>query len=88
MDKMDKEKNVKGTDAQRNAPALQNEDSLDGGYTAIPKDTSSADDISADPDLVVSADNWGEMNEADARESGYIGEDGKAVDKAKKPDLH
>lgn len=49
-------------------------DTLNSGYTAIPKDISMAGDPSADLDLVSTAVDYGEMNEADARASGYIDE--------------
>lgn len=57
---------------------------LNGNYTAIPKDTERASDASADADLAATPMDFGEMNERDARESGYTDEDGEAVDLAKK----
>ena len=58
-------------------------DKLNSGLTAIPKGAASADQASADPDLVASDMDFGSTNEQEARESGYIGEDGKAVSKAR-----
>lgn len=59
------------------------EDGFNGRYTAIPKDVDSS---SADADLKASPMDFGEMNEADARASGYTDADGEAVDLAK-PDV-
>jgi hypothetical protein len=64
----------------QNLPA----DSLNANLTAIPKGAASADEASADPDLVASPMEFGTMNERDARESGYIGKNGKAVSKSRK----
>lgn len=59
-------------------------DSLNSGLTAIPKGAASVDDASADPDLVATQMDFGTSSEQEAKESGYIGEDGKAVSKARK----
>lgn len=47
-------------------------ETLNSGYTAIPKDITLGADPHVDNDLVVDAMEYGEMNEADARASGYI----------------
>lgn len=59
------------------------EDGLNGNFTAIPKDMESAGEASADADLVATPMDFGDMNEADARESGYTDAEGRAVDMAK-----
>ncbi len=58
-------------------------DSLNAGFTAIPKGATSADEASADPELVASPMEFGTMNERDARESGYIGKNGRAISKSR-----
>lgn len=64
----------------QNLPA----DSFNANLTAIPKGAASAADASADPDLVAAPMDFGPMNEKEARESGYIGKDGRAVSKSRK----
>lgn len=64
-----------------NKPAIMTSDNV----TAVPKDyrgPEQADLESADPDMAAAMD-FGEMNEEDARESGYMDENGKAVSKAR-----
>lgn len=58
-------------------------DTIAPSYTAIPKSMNSAAVETGDIDLVESQIEFGEANEDEAREAGYIGEDGKAVDMAK-----
>jgi len=60
-----------------------NEETFNGNFTAIPKEISSADQASTDADLVVTAMDYGEMNVADAHESGYTDDEGHAVAMAK-----
>jgi hypothetical protein len=57
--------------------------SFNNGFTAIPKDAASADDVAADADLVATSMDFGEMNDKDAKDSGYTDKDGKAVSMAK-----
>lgn len=47
-------------------------ETLNAGYTAIPKDITLGADPHVDNDLVVDGMEYGDMNEADARASGYI----------------
>jgi hypothetical protein len=60
--------------------------SLNGTYTAIPKQKNSAAIESGDVDLIEEEMEFGKANEKEARESGYVGADGKAVELAK-PDV-
>lgn len=62
---------------QRPATALSQEDSFNAGLTAIPKD------LATDVDGLETPIEFGEMNEDDARESGYIDKNGHAVSLAK-----
>ena len=62
------------------------DDSLNGNYTAIPKPKNSAALESGDVDLIEEKMEFGNANESEARESGYVGDDGKAVEMAK-PDV-
>lgn len=61
----------------------EKEDTELNNYTAIPKSMNSEAIASGDADLVENQIEFGEANEQEAREAGYIGEDGKAVDMAK-----
>lgn len=72
-----------------NSSDLKNQDysaanSLNSNLTAIPKGAASVDEAAANPDLIASEIEFGSMNEEDARESGYIAKNGKAVSKARK----
>ena len=60
---------------------MAGEESINGNFTAIPKSTNSLDADAADSGV-----DFGEMNEADARESGYTDADGEAVELAR-PDI-
>ena len=53
--------------AAKNTPRPEDE-TFNANYTAIPKDTVGG----ADADLVSTPAQYGEMNEKDARESGYV----------------
>ena len=61
-----------------------NAETFNGNFTAIPKDNSQ---VGADVDDLRAAEiDYGSMNEEDAKESGYTGANGEAVDMAK-PDV-
>ena len=51
---------------------LSPEESLNGNYTAIPKGFDAAGEAGVDLDLVVDPMEYGEMNEPEAIESGYV----------------
>lgn len=61
----------------------EKDDTAAPSYTAIPKSLNSAAIETGDADLVENQFEFGEASEEEAREAGYIGEDGKAVDMAK-----
>jgi hypothetical protein len=71
-------KNTETPKIQKNEQPNLPEDSFNGNLTAIPKDVPSAN-IQADPDLVATQMDYGTMNADDARESGYMDEEGHAV---------
>lgn len=54
------------------------ENSFNGNFTAIPKDMPTAN-VHADPDLVATTMDFGDMNLEDAMESGYTDEEGRAI---------
>jgi hypothetical protein len=64
----------------------QEENSLNGAYTAIPKQKNSAALETGDVDLIEEKMEFGDASESEARQSGYVGADGKAVEMAK-PDV-
>jgi hypothetical protein len=66
----------------KNTGFLESEEGFNGRYTAIPKQS----EVAEDADLNAGNIDYGEMNEADARESGYTRADGKAAERAK-PDV-
>jgi hypothetical protein len=61
----------------------QEVDSLNGAYTAIPKQKNSAALETGDVDLIEEKMEFGKASEREARECGYVGADGKAVEMAK-----
>lgn len=63
---------------------LRPEESFDENLTAKSSDALTAGDVGANADLVSGAIEYGDMNTADAKESGYIDESGKAVSKARR----
>jgi hypothetical protein len=70
---------------QQSNPTNQNpNETFNSNFTAIPKDATSEDVASVDPDVVANNIDFGEMNLEDAKASGYTDENGNAVDMAKK----
>jgi hypothetical protein len=71
---------MKPTPTVKNAafPAAA-EENFNGNFTAIPKDVT----VPSDADVMEAGVDYGEMNESDARESGYVGPNGTAVEKAR-----
>lgn len=67
----------------KTANTTVNEESLNGGFTAIPKDANRAVEVSVDADLGATGMEYGEMNERDAKASGYTKANGQAADLAK-----
>jgi hypothetical protein len=61
----------------------KNLNSLDGGVTARPHDLTPAEQaVQGDGSMSIDPFDYGNMNEDDARQSGYIGPNGKAVSKS------
>lgn len=66
------------------ADSRSNDETFNEHLTAIPKKITQVDPTAADEDLIATEVDFGEMNAADAKVSGYTDADGHAVSLAKK----
>ena len=69
---------------KKNLEPLRPEESMNENFTAQPSDSLAAADVGANSDLVEGAVEYGDMNLADAKASGYTDDKGNAISKARK----